>query len=120
MLLRERLLPYVMAQMKLASEKGLPPMRPVFFDFADDPETAEAGDQFLFGPDLLVAPITRYEMRSRDVYLPMGAEWTDAWTGKTLPGGQTIEADAPMERIPLYVRDHDADLVRLFKELYAE
>ena len=47
MLLRERLRPYVMAQMKLASEKGLPPMRPVFFDFSDDPKTAEVEDQFL-------------------------------------------------------------------------
>ena len=78
---------FQVAQMKLASEKGLPPMRPVFFDFADDPKTAEVEDQFLFGPDLLVAPITRYEERSREVYLPSGTEWTDAWTDKELPGG---------------------------------
>ncbi|MDE0840305.1 MAG: family 31 glucosidase, partial [Kiritimatiellae bacterium] len=74
LILRERLRPYIMEQMKLASERGLPPMRPVFFDFADDPKTAEVEDQFLFGPDLLVAPITSYEARSRDVYLPMGPE----------------------------------------------
>jgi alpha-D-xyloside xylohydrolase len=120
LLLRERLRRYVMVQMQLASERGLPPMRPVFFDFTGDPKTAEVEDQFLFGPDLLVAPITRYEARSREVYLPIGTEWTDAWTGKKLPGGQTIEADAPVERIPVYVRGHDADLVGLFKELYSE
>jgi len=114
MLLRERLRPYVMAQMKLASEKGLPPMRPVFFDFTNDPKSVEVEDQFLFGPDLLIAPITSYEARSREVYLPIGAEWTDAWTGKTLRGGQTIEADAPIEHIPVYVRGNNADLVSLF------
>ncbi|MBT7702316.1 MAG: glycoside hydrolase family 31 protein, partial [Verrucomicrobia bacterium] len=117
MLLRERLRPYVMVQMKLASEKGLPPMRPVFFDFAEDPKTAEVEDQYLFGPDLLVAPITRYEARSREVYLPIGTEWTDVWTGKKLPGGQIVEADAPIERIPVYVRGNNPDLVELFKEL---
>jgi len=120
MLLRERLRPYVMVQMKLASEKGLPPMRPVFFDFTEDPKTAEVEDQFLFGPDLLVAPITKYEVRSREVYLPIGTEWTDAWTGKKLPGGQIVEADAPIERIPVYVRGNNPELVELFKELYSE
>jgi len=120
MLLRERLRPYIMTQMKLASEKGLPPMRPVFFDFTDDPKTTEVEDQFLFGPDLLVAPITRYEARNREVYLPTGTEWTDAWTGSKLPGGQIIEADAPIGRIPVYVRGNNPDLVGLFKGLYSE
>lgn len=120
MLLRERLRPYIMAQMKLASEKGLPPMRPVFFDFTDDPKTAEMEDQFLFGPDLLVAPITRYKARNREVYLPTGTEWTDTWTGGKLPGGQVIEANAPIERIPVYVRGNNPDLVGLFKGLYSE
>jgi len=120
MILRERLRPYIMAQMKLASEKGLPPMRPLFFDFEDDPETAEVDDEFLFGPDLLIAPITAYQARGRDVYLPAGPEWTDAWTGKKLPGGQTIKADAPIERIPVYVRGDNAGLVGLFDGLYSE
>ena len=62
-LLRERLRPYIMEQMKLASAKGLPPMRPVFFDFSSDPKTADIEDQFLFGPDILVAPVTKYEVR---------------------------------------------------------
>jgi alpha-D-xyloside xylohydrolase len=58
--LRERLRPYVMQQMQLASARGVPPMRPLFFDFAEDAQTATVEDQFLFGPDLLVAPILRY------------------------------------------------------------
>ena len=119
-LLRERLRPYVMAQMKLASEVGLPPMRPVFFDFADDPKAGEVEDQFLFGPDLLVAPVTRFEARSREVYLPIRTEWTCAWTGERLPGGQVVEADAPIERIPVYVRGDDAGLLGLFKKVYSE
>jgi len=120
MLLRENLRPYVMRQMKLASEKGTPPMRPVFFDFENDPKTADVEDQFLFGPDLLVAPVTKYEARSRKVYLPAGTEWTDAWTGKKLAGGQTIEAAAPIERIPVYIRGDNPDLLKHFKRLYEE
>lgn len=116
MLLRERLRPYVMEQMALASQKGLPPMRPIFFDFADDAKTAEVEDQFLFGPDLLVAPITAYRARSRDVYLPAGTEWTDAWTGQKLEGGQVVQSEAPLEHIPVYVRGDNAELRGLFSE----
>jgi alpha-D-xyloside xylohydrolase len=119
-ILRERLRPYVMEQMKLASLRGLPPMRPVFFDFASDPKTAEIEDQFLFGPDLLVAPITKYQARSRDVYLPAGTDWTDAWTGKKISGGQVIRADAPIEHIPVYVRGDNPTLLKLFQKLYEQ
>jgi alpha-D-xyloside xylohydrolase len=102
--LRERLRPYVEEQMRLASEKGLPPMRPLFFDFPADPACAGVDDQFLLGPDLLVAPVLHEGARSREVYLPAGTGWTDAWSGTTYAGGQTIVADAPLERIPLYLR----------------
>ena len=119
LMLRERLRPYVMVQMNLASEKGLPPMRPLFFDFEADAECVEVEDQFLFGPDLLVAPITTYLARSREVYLPAGTEWTDVWTGARVPGGQVVTADAPIEHIPVYVRDHDADLLGHFEDLYS-
>jgi alpha-D-xyloside xylohydrolase len=103
--LRERLLPYIMAQMKLASAKGTPPMRPLFFDFPADAAAQEVDDQFMFGPDLLVAPILHSGATKRIVYLPAGVTWTDAWTGKKLKGGQTITAAAPLEKIPLYLRD---------------
>jgi alpha-D-xyloside xylohydrolase len=103
--LRERLRPYIMAQMQLAHEKGIPPMRPLFFDFPQDGGCIKVDDQFMFGPDLMVAPVLHQNMRSRPVYLPDGTTWTDAWTDKTFEGGQQITADAPLERIPLYLRD---------------
>ena len=118
LLLRERLRPYVMEQMKLASKRGLPPMRPLFFDFMNDPRAAAVEDEYLFGPDLLVAPVTKYELRRREVYLPAGAEWTDAWTGKKLPGGQVITADAPTEHIPVYIRGDKPALLAHFRGLY--
>jgi alpha-D-xyloside xylohydrolase len=103
--LRQRLTPYIMEQMKLASEKGTPPMRPLFFDFPDDPACDAVADEFLFGPDLLVAPILHQGLASREVHLPLGAKWIDPWTGREIEGGQTIQADAPLERIPLFVRN---------------
>jgi alpha-D-xyloside xylohydrolase len=102
--LRERLRPYIAQQMQLAHEKGLPPMRPLFFDFPDDEVAASVDDQYLFGPDVLVAPILFEGARSREVYLPAGTSWTDAWSGESLDGGQRIVADAPIERIPVYLR----------------
>ena len=98
-ILRERLRPYVLAQMKVAAERGIPPMRPLFFGFPDDTRAAAVADQFLFGPDLLVAPITVYRGRERRVYLPAGAEWSDAWNGDRVhAGGTTVAAAAPIER----------------------
>ncbi len=100
MLLRERLRPYIMEQMHLAHEQGTPPMRPLFFDFPEDEMSWAVDDQFMFGPDLLVAPVLYEGARSRDVYLPAGTAWTD----ERVDGGQRITADAPLERIPLYLR----------------
>jgi alpha-D-xyloside xylohydrolase len=90
--------------MQLAHEKGIPPMRPLFFDFPADNAAAAIDDEFLFGPDILVAPILEYEVRKRKVYLPSGTTWTDAWTDKKIDGGQWIEAEAPLERIPVYLK----------------
>ena len=118
MMLRERLRPYIMEQMTLASERGIPPMRPLFFDFDDDKKVAEVEDQFLFGPDLLVAPITDYRARDRSVYLPAQTAWIDAWTGEKISGGQNIAADAPIEHIPVYVRRQNEELLNLFQGLY--
>ncbi len=102
--LRERLRPYIMEQMRLAHEKGIPPMRPLFFDFPEDTRSWDVDDAFMFGPDLLVAPVLYEGARRREVYLPGGTTWTDAWTDETFDGGQTITADAPLELIPLYLR----------------
>jgi alpha-D-xyloside xylohydrolase len=102
--LRERLRPYAMEQMRLASAKGLPPMRPLFFDFPDDPQTAEVEDAYLFGPDLLIAPITRFGVRSREVNLPAGTDWMNVWTGEKFTGGPQVVVDAPIEHIPDFAR----------------
>ncbi|MFE4950166.1 TIM-barrel domain-containing protein [Leifsonia sp. NPDC056665] len=103
--LRERLRPYVHRQMTIASETGLPPMRPLFVDFPDDAGAWRVEDQFLFGPDILVAPVLKPGQTAREVYLPAGSTWTDAWTGQSLPGGQTVLVDAPIDRIPVFTRD---------------
>lgn len=103
--LRERLRPYVHEQMQLASSKGVPPMRPLFFDFPEDEMAVRVDDQFLLGPDLLVAPVLYADARQREVYLPAGTNWTDAWSGEVFAGGQRIVADAPLARIPLYMRE---------------
>lgn len=91
--------------MDAAHEKGTPPMRPLFFDFPRDPEAAYVDDAFMFGPDLLVAPILHAGATRRSVYLPAGATWTDPWTGEQHAGGTTVDVAAPLERIPLFLRD---------------
>jgi len=105
LLLRERLRPYVMEQMRVAHKKGIPPMRPLFFDFPRDKGCLSIDDEFLFGPDILVAPVMQYELRKRDVYLPAGTGWTDVWTDEEIKGGQWIQAEAPLDKIPLYLRE---------------
>jgi alpha-D-xyloside xylohydrolase len=110
--LRERLRPYIMTLMESAASSGMPPMRPLFVDFPADDSVWSVDDQYMFGPSLLVAPVLRLGERARRVYLPSGATWRDAWTGSSLPGGATIEADAPLSRIPLYLRDPDTLPIR--------
>ncbi len=105
--MREALRPYIKEQMKRAHETGVPPMRPLFFDFPDDENCYDIDDELLFGPDILAAPVTLYEQRSRSVYLPGGAEWYDAWTGTMYKGGQSVDAEAPLERIPVFVKNRE-------------
>jgi alpha-D-xyloside xylohydrolase len=102
--LREKMRPYIQKQMCIAHEKGIPPMRPLFFDFPGDPQSITVDDQFMFGPDILVAPILNEGALQRDVYLPQGTDWIDAWSGSMTAGGQWITAKAPLERIPLYLK----------------
>jgi alpha-D-xyloside xylohydrolase len=102
--LRERLRPYLAAQARRATETGLPPMRPCFLDFPADPGAWLPEDQFMLGPDLLVAPVTAPGARARSVYLPAGAAWVERATGLRHDGGQAVEARAPLDAIPLFVR----------------
>lgn len=106
--LRERLRPYVMDQMATSSTTGLPPMRALFLEFPEEEQAWEVGDEYLFGPDVLVAPVTSFGARVRDVYLPEGASWVDAWTGEPVATKGWVTAAAPLERIPVYLRQGGA------------
>jgi len=73
-------------------------------DFREDAKARDLADEYMFGPAFLVGPVTEYKARSRAVYLPAGSAWYDFWTGRRHDGGATITADAPLERMPLFVR----------------
>jgi len=105
LLLRERLRPYLARLSQDAHRTGAPPMRPLFFDFPGDERAWEVDDQFLLGPDVLVAPVYEAGARSRRVHLPSGARWLDPVTGRLLEGGTAVDADAPLERVPVFVRE---------------
>jgi len=102
--LRYRLLPYIYSLAGGVTQAGGSIMRALVMDFRNDAKAREIGDQYMFGPSLLINPVTTYKVRSRSVYLPQSAGWYDWWTGKMLAGGQTIAAAAPYESIPLYVK----------------
>lgn len=102
---RERLRPYIRECMDKASSCGMPVMRPLFFDFYSDSKAWETEDEYMFGPDILVAPVMEENVTERTVYLPEGAQWTDADTKKVYKGGQTVTVPAPIDIIPVFVRD---------------
>ena len=106
--LRERLRPYVQDQMRATHETGVPPMRPLFVDHPDDPTSWEVEDQYLFGPDVLVAPVYTEGARERRVWLPPGTTWVNAWSRTEHEGGQWVEAPAPLDTIPVYLRQGGA------------
>jgi alpha-glucosidase len=101
--LRYRLLPYLYACFLRAAETGAPVQRPLIFDFQDDPGVRDLDDQYLLGPDLLVAPAVEAGVTARQVYLPAG-DWYDWHTGQVHPGRAFLVAPTPMDRIPLYAR----------------
>lgn len=103
--LREALRPYTRRVMAEAHEQGQPVMRGLFHGFPDDPTCWDVADQYLFGPDLLVAPVLQAHADCRDVYLPSGTSWTDIHTGERHTGGQWIKAKAPTDQIPVFARD---------------
>jgi alpha-D-xyloside xylohydrolase len=80
-------------------------MRAMVMDFPDDQQVLNNGSQFMFGPSILVAPVTQYKARTWSVYLPKNeAGWFDFHTGKYYDGGQTIDADAPLTKMPLFIK----------------
>jgi alpha-D-xyloside xylohydrolase len=102
--LRYHLLPYTYSVSWRVTSEGYSMMRGLVMDFCQDTNVYDIPDQYLFGPALMVNPVTRAGATARSVYLPTGTSWTDFWTGKSYPGGQTIEAAAPIETLPLFVR----------------
>jgi len=102
---RERLKPYILKHMDIASKEGIPMMRPLFFDFPKDERCYTVEDQYMFGPDLLVCPVLEYRAASRKVYFPAGAAWKDALTGRVYQGGQTIDYKVALDNIPVFCRN---------------
>lgn len=101
--LRYRLLPYLYTLAHQAHRTGAPILRPMMYDFPDDPGLYHLHDQLMLGPHLLVAPIYHPGKAHRVVYLPQG-RWYDFWTGKSVEGGRAVAVHAPLSRIPVFVR----------------
>ncbi len=101
---RYRLLPYNYSLAWQVTDKGYTMMRALPLDFPADAKAAQIGDQYMHGPAFLVSPVTTPKAKSRTVYLPGDGQWINFWTGKNEKGGQEIEADAPLDTIPLFVR----------------
>ncbi|MCR4733566.1 MAG: family 31 glucosidase [Treponema sp.] len=113
--LRAELKPYIKEQMQTAHQKGAPVIRPLFYDFSDDELSWEVEDQYMFGPDILVCPVTEAGAKSRTVYLPplpKGQMWVSlankdsslSFSGEKFEGGQTIVAQAPLSMMPVFKR----------------
>jgi alpha-glucosidase len=110
------LAPYVARLSAEAAATGLPLQRPMFLHFQDDPKTYADQTQYLYGADLLVAPVIREGALERKVYLPAGADWIHAWSGQVFAGGQTVETPAPLGKPPVFYRGDAADAA-LFRDL---
>jgi alpha-D-xyloside xylohydrolase len=102
--LRYRLLPYIYSAAWGVTKSGDTLMRALPLEFSSDPGARAVSDQFLFGASLMINPVTAEGATQRSVYLPAGHEWVDFWTGKRVSGGEAITADAPLERMPIYVK----------------
>jgi alpha-D-xyloside xylohydrolase len=102
--LRYRLLPYIYSLSWDVTKNRGSMLRALPFDFRTDPKALAQTDEYMFGKALLVAPVVEKGARKRKVYLPAGTTWFDFFGGQRFAGGQTIEADAPMSHIPVFVR----------------
>ncbi len=101
--LRYRLLPYLYSAIHQTHRTGMPIMRALWLHYSDDPRAAACADQYLWGRDILVAPVVQPGAKQRRVYLPRGV-WHDFWTGETLTGGREITRVVNLATLPLYVR----------------
>jgi alpha-D-xyloside xylohydrolase len=103
--LRYRLMPYIYSLAGKTYFDNYTIMRALVMDFPNDKAVFNIGDEYMFGPNILVAPVTEYKARMWQVYLPASTGWYDFYTGKFYEGGQTVTVDAPLERIPLFVKE---------------
>ena len=103
--LRELMRPYTRDLMKQAHEKGTPVIRTMFYEFPQDKECWELKDQYMFGSEMLVAPVVYADSYEREVYLPKGASWTSIHDGKIYEGGQSIRVAAPLDIIPVFLKN---------------
>src|SRR5439155_3346337 len=101
--LRYRMLPYLYSAVRECTLTGMPVMRALWLHYPDDSTAVSRGDEFLWGRDVLVAPVVEQGATSRQVYLPRGA-WFDFWTAERLVGGREITRKVDLETTPLYVR----------------
>jgi alpha-D-xyloside xylohydrolase len=102
--LRYRLMPYIYSLAWKVTNDDYTIQRPLVMDWRTDEKTWNVGDEFMFGPAILVNPVLKANATRRTVYLPASPVWYNFWTGESTSGGQEIEADAPLARLPLYVR----------------
>ena len=106
------MIPYIQKQMAVASSDGIPVMRPMFLEFPEDKICYTTGDQYMFGPDILFAPITVQGQTARKVYLPSG-KWILTKDHETFDGNQWITVEAKINEFIAFVRD-GADVINLF------
>lgn len=106
---RELMRDYTRSLMQEAHEKGAPVMRALFYEFPDDTACWDIKDSYMFGPDILAAPICHENARSRQVYLPSGANWVHAGSGQMYEGGMSYEIQAPLETMPVFLREGRQD-----------
>lgn len=102
--LRYQLLPYTYSVAYRSYQTGAPYMRALFMDFPNDPKALNIPDEYMYGSAFLIAPITEQGATHRSVYLPADCDWYNYWTDERLHGGQTIDADAPIDTLPLFIR----------------
>jgi alpha-D-xyloside xylohydrolase len=102
--LRYRMLPYIYSLAWKVTNDDSTIMRPLVMDWRTDEKVWNIGDEFMFGPSILVSPVTQEGAKERYLYLPQAPRWYDFWTGKEMQGGQRFDADAQLDRIPLYVK----------------
>jgi alpha-D-xyloside xylohydrolase len=102
--IREEMRPYVRDLMRQAHDDGDPVMRPMFYAYPDDEACWTMDDQYLFGNDVIVAPVVTPGAREREVFLPSGTSWIEVFTGRVHEGGHTTMASAPLDVIPVFVR----------------